>query len=773
MKLKHFILFLAVVLAACSTRRDAPGVEGADDGPCVELCGIDSLMWRQPDSALMVLVDFATTPKADSLSAFEGHYCQMLLSELLYKNDYGQSNREKLLKAVGCFDSIVGTDETDARKADTHGVSLRERNAFLDARAHYINGVGFYERDSVVETCEEYLKALEVMDLNFEEKGLEGNKAIFMANIYNRLGDFFSVQFMMDDAIACYEQALLYCLKEPTSSNGVSNILYHIGIQYDKKDSLNIARQYYGQALETVSNIDNLTYRNIVTSKALCDYQIEKKAEQPLNALRTIIGQTENEDERLTRYLTVGDIFFEEQMFDSAMFFLELAFGNNKDKSMQVQAADFLRIIYDSLGDSEKSNNCLKFMADNMKLEGENKALVSQLDNLFQDYLKQKQEKLSEAEHAKHIRKIVGIIVPISVLLAMAIIIVAKLRSRKLLKQQQKEAEQAHEELRRLQTETQQRLEETERKHRQKEEEMVKRHEDELRIQRDQSEKEMEQTRQRHEAELEAERLAYEKEQDALRQSLRQHEDQVMASEKSSGLQQDKAERWRQEFLKEPICRRINELLHGKRITTRDTSFKHDDITLKEEDFKQLGEAVERHFGGFDAIVLSRCPSLKHGDLALCHLHLMGLGEGEIAALKSRTYSGIKKQDESIREKLSLEESVLEYVSRVAESIGRDNKTARKEHQAGVMQRTSKGIVDKEEEKGYESGKKSMHKSMQKSMQKIVLLISAKPDITLSEMADQLGMSRNGVDKNIRKLKDLGVIRRVGPDKGGHWEVIG
>ena len=83
-------------------------------------------------------------------------------------------------------------------------------------------------------------------------------------------------------------------------------------------------------------------------------------------------------------------------------------------------------------------------MADNMKLEGENKALVSQLDNLFQDYLKQKQEKLSEAEHAKHVRKIVGIIVPIAMLLAMAIIIVAKRRSRKLLRQEMEKQRQAH-----------------------------------------------------------------------------------------------------------------------------------------------------------------------------------------------------------------------------------------------------------------------------------------------------------------------------------------
>ena len=29
-----------------------------------------------------------------------------------------------------------------------------------------------------------------------------------------------------------------------------------------------------------------------------------------------------------------------------------------------------------------------------------------------------------------------------------------------------------------------------------------------------------------------------------------------------------------------------------------------------------------------------------------------------------------------------------------------------------------------------------------------------------------------GVKKNIRKLKDANLISRVGPDKGGHWEVV-
>ena len=741
MKRKWLILFFSFLMASCTSSVETrQGTSLPNNMICQQLQAIDSLMWRQPDSALMVLVDFAASPKADSLSTFDRHYCQMLLSELLYKNDYGQSNREKLLKAVGYFDSLT-TVLSDTLQPRSRHCGLGPQSpghydnlVFLDARAHYINGVGYYERDSVVEACAEYLKALEAMGGQFDEKELVKNKAKFMAYTYNRLGDMFSGQFMMEAAITCYENALAYCRIETTSPTGVSNTLTRMGLQYEQLKDTEKMRMCYSQALEEMPDSDNLSYRDLAASKALCDYKADSNAEQSLETLRHILSQAEDEDERLTRYLSIGVIFSHEEMYDSAVAYLESVFENTRDEVSQIQAAEHLHNIYESLGNEARSNECIRFLANHKVSASENKAMVSQLDNLFQDYLKQKQEKLSEAEHAKHIRKIVGIIVPIAVLLAMAIIIVAKLRSRKLLKQQQKEAEQAHEELRRLQTETQQRLEETERKHRQKEEEMVKRHEDELRIQRDQSEKEMEQTRQRHEAELEAERLAYEKEQDALRQSLRQHEDQVMASEKSSGLQQDKAERWRQEFLKEPICRRINELLHGKRITTRDTSFKHDDITLKEEDFKQLREAVERHFEGFDAFLLSCCPSLKRGDLALCHLHLMGLGEGEIAALKSRTYSGIKKQDESIKEKLSLEESVSEYVLRIA-----------------------KGLYVPQD-------------VPQDPLKTILTIMSNNPNITREEMANQLDVSSKTIGRYLKKLD--GKVWYVGSGYSGHWEVI-
>ena len=63
-------------------------------------------------------------------------------------------------------------------------------------------------------------------------------------------------------------------------------------------------------------------------------------------------------------------------------------------------------------------------------------------------------------------------------------------------------------------------------------------------------------------------------------------------------------------------------------------------------------------------------------------------------------------------------------------------------------------------------------KNSQKNSQKIVELIKKRPEITTTEMAELIGVSRRTIVNITNKLQDEGIVRRVGPDKGGHWEVI-
>jgi ATP-dependent DNA helicase RecG len=57
--------------------------------------------------------------------------------------------------------------------------------------------------------------------------------------------------------------------------------------------------------------------------------------------------------------------------------------------------------------------------------------------------------------------------------------------------------------------------------------------------------------------------------------------------------------------------------------------------------------------------------------------------------------------------------------------------------------------------------------------QRMILgLIIRDPRISKKTMAEAIGISTTAIDKNLTKLKQIGILRRVGPDKGGHWEVI-
>ncbi|MBI5607134.1 MAG: putative DNA binding domain-containing protein [Deltaproteobacteria bacterium] len=58
------------------------------------------------------------------------------------------------------------------------------------------------------------------------------------------------------------------------------------------------------------------------------------------------------------------------------------------------------------------------------------------------------------------------------------------------------------------------------------------------------------------------------------------------------------------------------------------------------------------------------------------------------------------------------------------------------------------------------------------NQKKILILIARNPRVSKKAMAQSLGISTTAIDKNLTTLKQKGFIRRVGPDKGGYWEVV-
>ena len=67
---------------------------------------------------------------------------------------------------------------------------------------------------------------------------------------------------------------------------------------------------------------------------------------------------------------------------------------------------------------------------------------------------------------------------------------------------------------------------------------------------------------------------------------------------------------------------------------------------------------------------------------------------------------------------------------------------------------------------------KSSEKGSEKSSEKIILLIKKEPGISAKKLSELLGISSRAVEKHIKNLKNKNILKRIGPDKGGHWKII-
>ena len=586
-----FLGLVTMALVGCVTSPDSLSEEEKLSQDA--LVEIDSLMWQQPDSAFAMLQEFASSTAADSLDEFNGHYCQVLIAELLYKNYYRQSNRKDLLKAVGYFDSID--------------------DGFLAARAHYINGVGYAEKDSVVEACGEYLCALRTMESHYPENELVGTKARFMVYTYNRLVDLFSSQYMQEPAIVCGKKALVFNNIEPVSPFNRSNLLYYIGRQFDKLSLYDSAAYYCDEALKQLPDTNNLVFRDLISAKALRSYNMGKGLEPSVNGLRRMAVQTTDEEEKLNRYLTIGCIYSEEVQYDSALVYLTPVFEDMEDAARQKIAARYLYEIFQNQGDTVKAAQFSMYITGNTTSEGESNKQVSQLNELFQQHLQWEQDR-ADAERQGKVRVQRNRMIMATGILAVLAALTAWLLHRRKMKEQ-----------------------------------------------RDEANRQIEVEREAHRLEsqkLEAEREAHRLEKASMsgrlkksNQEVRELKDQIKRQEEVNAKPQQA-----ESFADEPICRLILERVHEGQFKAQMDCKLYKDAALSKEQVTALRDAADRHFNLFTVRLAKAYPNLTKNDLDYCCLYLLGLSDADISALMQRAYTTVNDRGRKMKAIFDTEE---------------------------------------------------------------------------------------------------------------------
>lgn len=107
-------------------------------------------------------------------------------------------------------------------------------------------------------------------------------------------------------------------------------------------------------------------------------------------------------------------------------------------------------------------------------------------------------------------------------------------------------------------------------------------------------------------------------------------------------------------------------------------------------------------------------------------------------------------------------------IRELTEGKGVRKKTTRK----SGNKTTQKSIQKTTRKSPRETTQKTAWKTARKNGGAILDILRRNPHSTRQDIAAETGLTPDGVKWNLRQLKAAGRLRRVGPDKGGHWEVV-
>lgn len=390
------------------------------ENSCPRVVAIDSLLQHDPDSALRSLEEFYESFGPVPSPNYE--YMSLMLSEACFKVRREVAYCDEVAAALTYFDSISSIYPHD------------KNMAFLSSRAHYMhaiclnNGILFTDDSLTMLACQEYYKALEIMEHNFNDELVVGHKASFTALIFARLANIYSDKFLIEPTIYFYKEVLKYKRKASARPSSLANTFFFLGYEFEKSERFDSALYYYNQSLACMNDTTGVLYRNVINRKALSSYHVAQDGQTSVDAIKRI-ALAGNEFEKHDRYLGIGYVYKLDNQYDSAIVYLNCVFEDAPSLFLKTQSADYLREIYENLGESEKAGEYARFVAQNTPPEFGTKADEWRFTNLFQKYMQHKQEYARLQEEKENQGRIIRIVFLMLTLLS--VLVVSLLLNRK------------------------------------------------------------------------------------------------------------------------------------------------------------------------------------------------------------------------------------------------------------------------------------------------------------------------------------------------------
>ena len=115
-----------------------------------------------------------------------------------------------------------------------------------------------------------------------------------------------------------------------------------------------------------------------------------------------------------------------------------------------------------------------------------------------------------------------------------------------------------------------------------------------------------------------------------------------------------------------------------------------------------------------------------------------------------------------------------ETAQKTEQTAQKTEQTAQKTEQTAQKSEQTAQKTEQTAQKTEQTAQKTeqaAQKNLDSLSMQICELIRDNNDITLDKIADLLGRSRYAISRKMKRLKQDGIITRIGPDKGGRWEI--
>jgi hypothetical protein len=151
-------------------------------------------------------------------------------------------------------------------------------------------------------------------------------------------------------------------------------------------------------------------------------------------------------------------------------------------------------------------------------------------------------------------------------------------------------------------------------------------------------------------------------------QKYQDEKDKVSKLEKELDCKRSETEIRITNFMKEPVCVHINNMVCNIAVSSRYNYSDYPHINLTENHITELNEAVTKYFPNFKAKLLYKNAKLKKEDLLLCYLYLVGLKDQQIALLRKCNYSTVYRQVTRLKKAFGVNDDLAIFIKNIAVS---------------------------------------------------------------------------------------------------------